>query len=83
MPIILSFSNKPYYIDVHLSRQHYKACIRKNSGKAYICYIGCTTIVGSATASADKSVILQVRVGVFLIISSLMNNKALYSYMIS
>ena len=77
MPIILSFSNKPYYIDVHLSRQHYKACIRKNLGIGYICYIGCTTIAGTGTASADKVVITQVRVGVFLIISSLMNNKAL------
>ena len=64
MPIILSFSNKPYYIDVHLSRQHYKACIRKNSGKAYICYIGCTTIAGTSTGIKDNAVTTQVRVGV-------------------
>merc|ERR1712241_642280 len=47
------------YKYVHLSRQHYKACIRKNLGVGYICYIGCTTIVGSGTATKDYLVILQ------------------------
>ena len=80
---MLFLSNKPYNIDVHLSRQHYKACVRKASGKSYICYIGCTTIVGSTIATKDNTIILQVRVEVFLIIRSFMNNKALYSYLIS
>ena len=61
---MLFFSNKPYNIDVHLSRQHYKACIRKASGKAYICYIGCTTIAGTSTGIKDNAVTTQVRVGV-------------------
>lgn len=47
------------YKYVHLSRQHYKACIRKGAGIGYICYIACTTIVGSATATAGSTVILQ------------------------
>jgi len=38
------------YKYVHLSRQHYKACIRKNSGKSYICYWPCTNVVGKSTA---------------------------------
>ena len=57
------FSNKPYNIDVHLSRQHYKACVRKAAGKGYICYTDCTSIVGTATATAGVVVITQVRVG--------------------
>ena len=62
-PIMFFFSNKPYNIDVHLSRQHYKACVRKAAGKGYICYTDCTSIVGTVTATAGVVVITQVRVG--------------------
>ena len=65
-PIMLFFSNKPYNIDVHLSRQHYKACVRKGSGKSYICYTACTSTAGTAIAQADNAVITQVRVGLLL-----------------
>jgi len=54
------------YKYVHLSRQHYKACIRKASGIGYICYGMCSSIVGSLTASADKVVILQPSFGLSL-----------------
>merc|ERR1711936_406603 len=47
------------YKYVHLSRQHYKACVRKATAKAYICYGMCTSIVGSATATIGSPVILQ------------------------
>jgi len=40
------------YNYIHLSRQHYKACIRRSMSKQYLCYIGCTTIVG-AVANTD------------------------------
>jgi len=36
------------YKYVHLSRQHYKACVRKGAGKGYICYWMCTAIKGAA-----------------------------------
>jgi len=39
------------YKYVHLSRQHYKACVRKNSGKGYICYWPCTNTVGTSSAN--------------------------------
>jgi hypothetical protein len=54
------------YKYVHLSRQHYKACIRKNSGKAYICYIGCTTIAGTSTGIKDNAVTTQPSFGLSL-----------------
>jgi len=47
------------YKYVHLSRQHYKACVRKATAKAYICYGMCTSIVGSAIATIGSPVILQ------------------------
>lgn len=47
------------YKYVHLSRQHYKACVRKAAAKAYICYGMCTSIVGSAIATIGSPVILQ------------------------
>ena len=48
--------------DVHLSRQHYKSCLRKNSGKSYICYWPCTSVVGKSTSiTAGSPVIIQVR----------------------
>lgn len=43
------------YKYVHLSRQHYKACVRKGSGKGYICYGECTSVAGGVeSAAADK-----------------------------
>merc|ERR1739844_580706 len=43
------------YKYVHLSRQHYKACVRKGSGKGYICYGECTSVAGAVeSAAADK-----------------------------
>ena len=55
------FSYKIYTIDAHLSRQHYKACVRKAAGKAYICYIGCSTLAGTTTINqADNTVTTQV-----------------------
>merc|ERR1712020_866539 len=54
------------YKYVHLSRQHYKACVRKASGKAYICYIGCTTIAGTSTGIKDNAVITQPSFGLSL-----------------
>merc|ERR1739844_212823 len=47
------------YKYVHLSRQHYKACIRKATAMTYICYGMCTSIVGSSIAIAGTPVILQ------------------------
>lgn len=44
----ISYTATVSYKYVHLSRQHYKACVRKNSGKSYICYWPCTTVVGAA-----------------------------------
>merc|ERR1711953_305577 len=54
------------YKYVHLSRQHYKACVRKAAGKGYICYTDCTSIAGTATASKDKAVITQPSFGLSL-----------------
>merc|ERR1711910_159236 len=54
------------YKYVHLSRQHYKACVRKATAKAYICYGMCTSIVGSATATIGSPVILQPSFGLSL-----------------
>merc|ERR1712141_756647 len=54
------------YTYVHLSRQHYKACVRKAAGKGYICYGMCTSIVGSATATIGSPVILQPSFGLSL-----------------
>merc|ERR1711953_462465 len=54
------------YKYVHLSRQHYKACIRKNSGKAYICYQECTDTGGTAIATKDNAVITQPSFGLSL-----------------
>jgi len=54
------------YKYVHLSRQHYKACIRKNSGKAYICYIGCSTLAGTSTGIKDNAVTTQPSFGLSL-----------------
>merc|ERR1711997_405443 len=36
---------------VHLSRQHYKACVRRGLGKQYICYIPCTSVAGACSAT--------------------------------
>jgi len=48
------------YAYVHLSRQHYKSCFRKNSGKSYICYWPCTSVVGKSTGTtAGSPVIIQ------------------------
>merc|ERR1739844_583562 len=54
------------YKYVHLSRQHYKACIRKNLGVGYICYIGCTTIAGTSTGIKDNAVTTQPSFGLSL-----------------
>ena len=46
-----------------MSRQHYKACVRKGSGKGYICYGECTSVAGAVeSAAADKIADSQVRV---------------------
>jgi len=47
------------YKYVHLSRQHYKACIRKASAMTFICYGMCTSIAGTAIATAGVAVITQ------------------------
>lgn len=47
------------YNDVHLSRQHYKACVRRGLGKQYICYIPCTSVAGTATTTAGAAAITQ------------------------
>jgi len=54
------------YKYVHLSRQHYKACIRKATAMTYICYGMCTSIVGSSIAIAGTPVILQPSFGLSL-----------------
>lgn len=55
----LTYGGTVGYKYVHLSRQHYKACVRRNSGKAYICYWPCTSITGASIAIAGSAVILQ------------------------
>ena len=40
-----------YFLVVHLSRQHYKACVRRGLGKQYICYIPCTSVAGGAAST--------------------------------
>jgi len=63
----LTYTGTVGYNYVHLSRQHYKACVRKGSGKAYICYWPCTTIVGKSTAAAVGSpIIIQPSFGLSL-----------------
>jgi len=47
------------YKYVHLSRQHYKACIRKASAMTFICYGMCTSIAGTAIATAGVAVTTQ------------------------
>jgi hypothetical protein len=47
------------YKYVHLSRQHYKACIRKASAMTFICYGMCTSTAGTAIATAGVAVITQ------------------------
>jgi len=54
------------YKYVHLSRQHYKACIRKASAMTFICYIGCTSIAGTSTAIAGAAVTTQPSFGLSL-----------------
>jgi len=44
------------YNYVHLSRQHYKACIRRGLAKQYICWIPCTDNVGGDPAAVSKAV---------------------------
>ena len=48
-----NFSSRVYFIFsvVHLSRQHYKACVRRGLGKQYICYIPCTSVAGACSAT--------------------------------
>ena len=46
---------------MHLSRQHYKACVRKGAGKGYICYWMCTAIKGAAPGTTvGTAITLQV-----------------------
>lgn len=40
------------YNYVHISRQHYKTCIRRGLGKQYVCYTPCTDHVGASAAPA-------------------------------
>lgn len=51
----LSYAATVGYKYVHLSRQHYKTCVRKNSGKGYICYWPCTSVVGIVTINIAGS----------------------------
>jgi len=44
------------YNYVHLSRQHYKACVRRGLAKQYICWIPCTDTVG-ADENTDSSAV--------------------------
>ena len=47
----------------HLANQHYKVCFRRGNGKEVICYIPCTSIVGSSgdVAAIAVSPTAQVR----------------------
>jgi len=49
-PDLSNGATVPYNV-VHLSRQHYKACVRRGLGKQYICYIPCTSVAGGSSAT--------------------------------
>lgn len=54
------------YNYVHLSRQHYKACIRRALATNYICYTPCTSIKGADPNAASKAVTDQPSFGLNL-----------------
>lgn len=62
----LTYTGTVGYKYVHLSRQHYKACVRKNSGKGYICYWPCTAVLGIAIAIAGSPYTTQPSFGLSL-----------------
>ena len=77
--VCICYQLKYLFVDVHLSRQHYKACVRKNSGKAYICYHPCTVIVGKSTGTIVGSpVIIQVMNSAYHEINNILYLKYIY-----
>merc|ERR1712141_628765 len=42
------------YNDVHLSAQNYEICIRRGNNMKYICYVPCTTTIGTTEAAGEQ-----------------------------
>merc|ERR1711936_1214724 len=62
----ITYTGSVSYKYVHLSNQHYKSCVRKNSGKGYICYWPCTTLLGIAINIAGSPTTSQPSFGLSL-----------------